>query len=365
MDAKPDNAGASVAILDPMRAFAAWAVVAWHLADTVGFKMPLFTSAAFAVDMFMNISGFLMLYHFYRRESVEPWERSSTWRTFYLRRWFRIAPLYYLLLLLVLVVPVLNQSPAGGDHDWKYVLLRVTFLFGFVPEYAAANPMPDWSLALEMQFYAVFPFLALLVRRIGFGAFFFLCSLIAAVAWRLVTYYEISPAGPLGNFPQPSVLPMKLHIFATGMVAAGVWTEGVKVLRSPWFVPGWACFALASPFNYTRLLAVVYLGLYLVFVTGVAEKFVRGVLGRVNSWCERHPIFQLPADTSYSAYLLHNLLFVGVLSIWFGDKKVTDPIQFGLLLIAVLVAINGMGWMLFKCVERPAIRFGKRFARAR
>ena len=356
---EPVGTGASVGLLDPLRALAAWAVVAWHLADWVGFRMPLFTSAAFAVDVFMNISGFLMLYHFYRREAVEPWEQSSTWKIFYLRRWFRIAPLYYLLLLIVLLVPTFGQA-----YDWQYVLLRFTFLFGFVPDHAAANPMPDWSLSLEMQFYVAFPFLALLTRRIGFGAFFFACSLVAAVTWRLMTYYEISPAGPLGNFPQPSVLPMKLHIFAVGMVAAGVLLQGVNVLRSPWFVPGWACFAIASPFNYTRLLAVVYLGLYLVFVSGVGTTFVSSVLGKINSWCERCPIFQIPADTSYSAYLLHNLLFVALLAPWLGDKRITDPIQFSLLLVAVLVVINLIGWVLFRFVERPAIRFGKRFARA-
>ncbi len=54
----------SISLLDPMRAFAAWAVIAWHLSENVGYKMPMFSSAAFAVDIFMNISGFLMMYHY-------------------------------------------------------------------------------------------------------------------------------------------------------------------------------------------------------------------------------------------------------------------------------------------------------------
>ena len=92
--------GGSIALLDPLRAFAAWAVVAWHSSDLFGYRMPVFSSAAWAVDLFMNISGFLMLFHFLEREEREPWTEVRTWRNFYVRRWFRIAPAYYVSLAL-------------------------------------------------------------------------------------------------------------------------------------------------------------------------------------------------------------------------------------------------------------------------
>jgi peptidoglycan/LPS O-acetylase OafA/YrhL len=47
-----------------------------------------------AVYAFMVMLGFLMALHFRLREQQDPWQSPRTWWIFYVRRFFRIAPLY-------------------------------------------------------------------------------------------------------------------------------------------------------------------------------------------------------------------------------------------------------------------------------
>lgn len=360
-----------------MRAFAAWAVIAWHLSDPLGYKMPVFSSGAFAVDIFMNISGFLMMYHYVARRPVEPWESPRTWGRFLVRRFFRIAPLYYVLLL---VVFFLNLAPppdpgsasssvsvmTGGDppsrFDLKFLLLHASFLFGLFPTYSGDNIMPDWSLSLEMQFYACFPFLALLANRIGTAAFFFVCCLIGAIANGLISYYPGSDPGLLGTFRQPSVLPLKLHIFAVGIVAAKVYYDGFRELRSLWYLPAFVLFALTCKYNYTRLLGSLYWLLFLAALAPVTARWVRSTFSTLNRWCETLGWFRWPADLSYSGFLMHGIVFVFIFG-WQSGHGVGRHVSTGgfiLIYTAILLLVSAIGLVLFHSIEKPGIRLGKR-----
>ena len=61
--------------------------------------IPVVRSTHYAVDGFMILSGFLMAYHYMLRAAKEPWTTPSTWKSFYIRRYFRLSPVYYLLLI--------------------------------------------------------------------------------------------------------------------------------------------------------------------------------------------------------------------------------------------------------------------------
>lgn len=139
-----------------------------------------------AVTLFMVISGFLMIYTI-DHGRTEP-GRWITWKRFYVRRFFRIAPAYYLALATVILLwPPFSEGihtlqslrperwandtiygPQFQDFSALSILLHLTFLFGLFPDYSFSTSLPDWSLSLEMQFYAVFPILYLAVRRLPF-----------------------------------------------------------------------------------------------------------------------------------------------------------------------------------------------------
>src|SRR5262249_15208542 len=83
------------------------------------------------------------------------------------------------------------------------------YLFGLSPKYAFSTMLPDWSLSLEMQFYAVFPVLALAMRRFGW-----LVTCIALTGVSVVGSWAI---GRSVVFPEPSLLIFKLPVFMAGI----------------------------------------------------------------------------------------------------------------------------------------------------
>ena len=88
-------------------------------------------------------------------------------RSFYLRRFFRIAPLFWIAIVFYLLVTrgrgITNFAPDGvGASD---VLLTFFFLHSSsVTAYNSVVP-GGWSIAVEMQFYLLFPLLIYLFRR--------------------------------------------------------------------------------------------------------------------------------------------------------------------------------------------------------
>jgi peptidoglycan/LPS O-acetylase OafA/YrhL len=147
--------------------------------DPVGWPSPvlllrnLSAAGSDGVDLFFVLSGFLItsLLMGARRER-------SYYRDFYWKRALRILPLYVVCLL-----GVLFFLPGSG----AYVLLSALFISNFAHLFHVASDGPFWTLAIEEQFYLVWP---TVVRRrstaqlrrwaIAIGASAFLLRLVAA-----------------------------------------------------------------------------------------------------------------------------------------------------------------------------------------
>ncbi|KAF1038909.1 MAG: hypothetical protein GAK35_03744 [Herbaspirillum frisingense] len=172
--------------LDGLRGIAALWVLASHVQILSGMRdIPVLSWGGIAVDLFMLLSGFLMAHNYFLRRRAEPWDAPRTFTMFWLRRFFRIAPLYYLLLIVAIAMgSMLAQDRSAIASVWpstmtplhRYLdgsldnyLAHFSFAFGFLPDFAFRTALPDWSIGLEMQFYLVFPFLMLAFWR--FGAF--------------------------------------------------------------------------------------------------------------------------------------------------------------------------------------------------
>jgi peptidoglycan/LPS O-acetylase OafA/YrhL len=354
----------TIPLLDVIRILAAWMVLAWHTSDYIGYRLPIFGSAAIAVDVFMNVSGFLMLFHFWERREKEPWNEPATWLRFYIRRFFRIAPLYYFGLLFLVVIGLTPPYPnvAGPTlPTWHWLLLRFSFLFGFIPHQAINCAMPDWSLTLEMQFYACFPFLALALKHLKAGLFFFLCASVAAVSRYLIGYYDDAAPGCLAYFPEPSILPLKLHIFAVGMVVALVLIRGTQELKSKWFWAAFPVYLLTCKENFLWLLAIVYWTSYAVcFMPRVRVRFFNW-LGALDRILQKLPLRKTLADCSYGTYLIHNIIGALVLTkIWPHLPRGQGSLwRFIPAFILMLVLTTMFSYLFYRVIEKPGINWGR------
>jgi peptidoglycan/LPS O-acetylase OafA/YrhL len=126
-------------------------VMIFHAAQLLLPRPGLAALGQTGVDLFFVLSGFLIT-------SILLGSPQDDWgevRTFYVRRALRILPLYYAYLLMV----VLFHRPVG----WPYWIYLQNFWVWSV--HPIAGPEHFWSLAVEEQFYLVWPFLVLFAPR--------------------------------------------------------------------------------------------------------------------------------------------------------------------------------------------------------
>jgi len=119
----------------------------------------LFANGWMGVDLFFVLSGFLIT-----GILVDTRETEGYFKNFYARRCLRIWPLYAsLIVFMFVIVPLLRPSEARTVFDksspwWAYPLFLQNFL---IPNpTGAAGPLAvTWSLAIEEQFYLVWPWI--------------------------------------------------------------------------------------------------------------------------------------------------------------------------------------------------------------
>jgi peptidoglycan/LPS O-acetylase OafA/YrhL len=109
------------------------------------------------------------------------------------------------------------------------ILAHLTFTFNWFPKTHLMTPLNGalWTLAVEMQFYLIFPFLARSFQRRPL----FTYGLMAGVAWAFRAY-AMRLASPQMLFNQ---MPAFLDVYANGFVAAVIYKElKSKANESPW-----------------------------------------------------------------------------------------------------------------------------------
>ena len=115
------------------------------------------------VDLFFALSGFLIT-----GILLDTKQSDGYFRNFYARRCLRIWPLYYsLLIFMFVIVPHARPAEAHAIFErsapwWAYPFFLQNFLVA-IPQQAAGALGVTWSLAIEEQFYLVWP---LFVRRL-------------------------------------------------------------------------------------------------------------------------------------------------------------------------------------------------------
>lgn len=148
--------------IDSIRGIAILMVVLVHTAQSVSDKGPVLTALCdygqMGVQLFFVASAFTLCQSWIGRA-----ETSHRVRNFWIRRFFRIAPIYYLGIPVYFAVETLQYAIRTGDvvvpqqYSAANILANLMFVNGFVPA-ANNNIVPGgWSIGTEMAFYALFP----------------------------------------------------------------------------------------------------------------------------------------------------------------------------------------------------------------
>lgn len=158
--------------IDAIRGYAILGVIAVHCGQQVEripypFSM-LSELGQFGVQLFFVASALTLCLSTSRRTRFEH----NPIANFYTRRYFRIAPMYYVGLLLYFVLRGFREgSFPPHDYNALTILTNLTFTHGWSTETINYVVPGGWSIAVECTFYAFFPFLfkwlSTLIRSIG------------------------------------------------------------------------------------------------------------------------------------------------------------------------------------------------------
>lgn len=346
---------AYVSGIDGLRAVAVISVIAYHLDER-------FLPGGFSgVDIFFVISGFVVSMATSR---LPAQGLRHIFLTFYRRRFLRIMPaaLFFLLamqFIAVLFIPVTSRltvpdmTAAAATAGFSNIVLWLKAADYFSPA-AVLNPFTHtWSLAVEEQFYILFPAFALLIwvrrergalERLGISAVA-ACALISLVAAALLTsidhsfafymlptrFWEMA-AGVLlfilvthRNAPRAVLEPGGAVIFALSV-------GGLALLI--------ASLAFLSPTNFPfpSALAPILAGVILIYLAFITPN---GPLARAFSL----PVLRYVGRISYSLYLWH----WGVIVLMLWTVGLATPLQ---KFVAVLVSLV-LADLSYRLIERP------------
>lgn len=160
--------------LDWLRGLMALSIMLYHFVGKPDAFSPLGRLGTYGVSIFFILSGLSMAIAYDRfiqdgRSSIR----------FFVRRLFRILPLFWIAVMLVAVPAYLRgHGPYGQEpYSLTVILLNLTTLFGFVAPTEYIN-MGAWSIGNEMVYYAMTPIIVLLYhRRKAFGNLFTLLAI--------------------------------------------------------------------------------------------------------------------------------------------------------------------------------------------
>ena len=308
-----------VAVLDGIRGIAILLVLCNHFILGSGLDRTIFIdrvtvyvgrSLWIGVDLFFVLSGFLITGILFDTKQ-EP----QYFRTFYGRRILRIFPLYYGVLAVVfLAAPlVLGRVPLGlsGDAQFWYW----TYLSNFD---VALNgwPWPShlghfWSLAVEEQFYLIWPLVVLSLGRRRLMAVTASCFLLAPL-------FRLVGRETLGASAAFTLMPMRMDALAAGALLALV-VRGEKgwagLGRWPWLILAASGTPLAVMFVHFRgfppehgtiqIVGYSFIALSSAALIAVAMTASSGSL--LRRLLESRPLTLLGVY-SYGLYVIHNIV---------------------------------------------------------
>jgi len=205
--------------LDGIRALAILIVIPHNVNIlNVGSASLMFPVVAFAhagwvgVQLFFVLSGFLIT-----GALLDSQDSKNYYASFFWRRALRILPLYYVVLLLALVViPAFFALPRDLEATRHNAVWLWTFLSNWTQPYGAGvhGFAHFWSLAVEEQFYLLWPFI---VRRNTPASLLRLCFAICVAALTARSIMELT------HFPHEALYTFtvcRMDALALGAAAA-------------------------------------------------------------------------------------------------------------------------------------------------
>lgn len=340
--------------LDGMRGIAILSVMAFHFSCVFegGVSrldhrvLSLASHGSRGVDLFFVLSGFLIT-----RILMRSRDSGNYLQSFYMRRVLRIFPVYFFYLFIVFgIVRQISPEAFTNTRLWPYL--------SYLSNWQAGTGLKDpglihlWSLAVEEQFYLVWPLLVLLCppRRLIYAS---------AAVCLLALGLRIAATGHMAPTIIFRMTPFRADALAGGAIVGVIFdSERRAELTKRFAIPAAVIVLLLALVlrggSYSQALEYSVIVVVCAVAIFLAARYDPGFL--------RHPFLSTVGKYSYGMYVYHILL--GSL-LWSGLKHSQTVIPLAVLrwcyLPIAALSVFAMAWLSYRYLELPFLRLKGQF----
>ena len=283
------------------------------------------------------------------------------------RRTLRIFPAYYLYLVILLLFPLegLDLRMHPGFYFGYLYNVRIFLTHEWGP-----YSVHLWTLAVEEQFYIIWPWIVLFIPiRLLAKVFGFM--VLAGIAFRVIMLFLVPQTG---QFPMLVLMPACIDSFAAGALLAYLHYKGKQ--NNHWLkwvtfiaIPVWILLIVTNHHRIFIGLDRVFISLCSVTVIEIANRGYTGIAGKFLE----NRLVQYLSKISYGIYLYHliatlffwklfdftqRMLSVRGYDLSGAGKLLASPYISFWIYFVIAVACATISWY---CVEKPFNNFKKLF----
>ena len=347
-----------------LRGIAACAVVLCHICFFTGIKVPagfnfIERDFGYGAQLFFVLSAFSLMH------STEHTMHRQDWvREYLIKRLFRIAPLFYLVLAFMIVA----KSVTSGLPSISNIILNVCFVFGFLPDPKFGLVWGGWTIGVEMIFYVLFPVFLVVSKTKNQALIFLMIALVISYVARVELHAQyfnvIANPHPKLDWNYYSFVP-NLYFFAVGIYAYRIKQGLVNASRVLWIV--------------IPIVALITLGTLLLTEVGrLLENPGRLDLivwalgfGALCVWQSAKPsfwsanrLFEYWGERSYSIYLLHPVIIYFsksyIESLYLSFQYSIGAYAYFICAALVLLVVLACSEVTYRVIEISGIRLGRK-----
>lgn len=353
--------------INAVRGIAVLMVIVLHVSSVVH-QLPekflyMCGKGSFGVQLFFVASAFTLFLSYTNRIQAEG---ENTKYNFFIRRIFRISPMYYLAALCYSLIYYYHPAYDSGKpvELWK-VIVNLCYVNGFVPGAINFIPPGGWSVGVEMLFYCCVPFLFAKVKNLKSALTLFVLLTILTFALKLIIRYLLIRMAVDYQTPENWFL----YFWFPNQIAV--------------FILGIALFFALKKYSikskskcYSGIIATIFLLLIFTYFIRdfdpyiiVPEHIIVAVFFTVIVFfMAQHPVKILDnkftrflGEISFSLYLVHFIVIK--LLVDFLPLPANAFEQFFILLVSTLIISGIISRLTYQLIEVKGIKLGNRFIR--
>ncbi|HXD92487.1 MAG TPA: acyltransferase [Bacteroidia bacterium] len=290
-----------------------------------------------SVAFFFMITSFLFI-----SKLINSTEKGFNWRAFFISRIFRIMPMYYFSVFIIILLVMINSHWELKESMVDFLKSIFNWVIFTIHRSARINNYNltlninagvQWSLPLEWLFYFSLPLISLFILKRKPSGIYLLISVLFIFGYFLI---------------QPNNIYHNVISFMSGAIAPFIlkYAPKIKVNNFLGSVVLLACLILIGG---------VRIDSDLIYKLLVALIFTLIALGNTLFGVLKNSTLKLLGEICYSTYLLHGIILFTVLYVGFGMEKLKPftSLEYWCLIFLITPLVVIISFLGYKFIEKP------------